>query len=237
MKRYVWENTFNTRDLGHTPTAAGDYIKCLSFIRSDAPCKITDEAKDFLLRNNIRTVIDLRGEKTSKAKPNAFTGDARFMAHNFPLSVNPKVPKSEEIFIENYYGMLENDDAICNIFHTMADAEGGVLFHCQAGKDRTGMIAALLLLLGGVADIDIIADYAISNAYLHEMAKAVKAIPKRIPDYLIYVRPEYMEAVLAYLRGKYGNIENYLLKKGILQVEIGKLKGKLMDKHIRTDVR
>lgn len=47
MQRYHWENTLNARDLGYTPTAAGKYIKFQRFIRSDAPCKITDEVKDF----------------------------------------------------------------------------------------------------------------------------------------------------------------------------------------------
>lgn len=228
MQRYSWENTFNARDLGHTPTTTGDYIKCLRFIRSDAPCKISDDVKDFLSGKNVRTIIDLRNEKIVKVSPNAFEGDTRFLTYNFSLSVNPKIPESEEDVIENYYRMLENDNAMFHIFHTMANSEGGILFHCQEGKDRTGIISALLLLLGDVADIDIIADYEISNAYLYEMTKVAKNIPNGIPDYLLYVRPEYMEAILTYLREKYGEVENYLLKKGILQIEIEKLKGKLL---------
>lgn len=70
----------------------------------------------------------------------------------------------------------------------MANAEGETLFHCQEGKDRTGVISILLLLLGDVADIDIIVDYEISNAYLYRMTKVAKTIPNCIPDYLLYIK-------------------------------------------------
>ncbi len=229
MQRYNWENTFNSRDLGYTPTATGRYIKFQRFIRSDAPCKIKNNVKDFLVDKNVKTVIDLRSENIVKINPNAFAEDVRFSTYNFPLSVNPKVPKSEEDVIENYYRMLENDEAIFQIFHTMAVSEGGIFFHCQEGKDRTGVISALLLLLGNVADIDIIADYEISNAYLYQMTQIAKNVPGGIPDFLLYIKAEYMDAVLSYLRDKYGAIEDYLLKKGILKTEIEMLKRKLLE--------
>ena len=68
------------------------------------------------------------------------------------------------------------------------------------GKDRTGVISALLLLLGNVADIDIIADYEISNAYLYQMTQIAKNVPGGIPDFLLYIKAEYMDAVLSYLQ-------------------------------------
>lgn len=58
MQRYNWGNTFNTRDLGYTPTVTGKYIKFQRFIRSDAPCKIEDGVKDFLVEKNVKTVIE-----------------------------------------------------------------------------------------------------------------------------------------------------------------------------------
>ena len=142
------------------------------------------------------------------------------------MSVDVKAANSENDVIENYCCMIENGTAIVNIFGAMANAAGGVLFHCQEGKDRTGIISALLLLLAGVSDIDIYADYEISNVYLYEMIKKAKTI---LPDHLLYVRPEYMENILKYLRETYGTIENYLLSKGIFETEIYKLKNKLLD--------
>lgn len=229
MQRYGWENTFNARDLGNTPTTTGRYIKFHRFIRSDAPCKISDDVKDFLAGKNIKTIIDLRNENIANISPNAFTDDTRFLTHNFPLAVNLKAPKSEEDVIENYYKMIENDKAIFNIFHTMANSEGGTLFHCQEGKDRTGLISALLLSLGDVSDIDIIADYEISNAYLYQMTKIAKTIPESIPDYILYIKSEYMENILTYLRDRYESTENYLLKKGVPLTDIVNLKKKLLD--------
>lgn len=156
-------------------------------------------------------------------------GDVRFLTYNFPSSVSPKEVKSEEDVIENYLRMIENDEAIFHIFNTMANSEDGILLHCQEGKDRTGVISALLLLLGDVADIDIIADYEISNAYLYQMTQIAKNVQGGIPAFLLYIKPGYMDAVLSYLRDKYGTVENYLLKKGILQTEIEMSKRKLLE--------
>ena len=226
MQRYNWFNTFNTRDLGYTPTMNGEYVKPQRLIRSDAPLTVSDDVKEFLIKHNIKTVIDLRSEKIANISPNAFVADSRFSCYNYPLSINAKAPNSENDVIENYYCMIENDKAIANIFGTIANATGGVLFHCQEGKDRTGIISGMLLLLAEVADIDIYADYEISNVYLYEMIKTAKTI---LPDYLLYLKPEYMENILVYLRGKYETIENYLLSKGISKTEIHKLKSKLLD--------
>lgn len=226
MQRYNWNNTFNTRDLGHTPTMNGKYIKPYRFIRSDAPLTVSEDVKEFMIKHDIKTVIDLRNEKIVGMSPNAFVSDNRFSCYNYPLSVNAKTPNSENDVIENYFRMIENETAIANIFGTLANSSGGVLFHCQEGKDRTGMISALLLLLAGVSDIDIYADYEISNIYLYEMIKKAKSI---LPDYLLYLKPEYMESILAYLKEKYQTVENYLLTKGISKTEICKLKSKLID--------
>ena len=226
MQRYNWKNTFNARDLGCTPTISGKYIKPQRFIRSDAPHTIDDDVKEFLIRNNIKTIIDLRSEKIANMNPNAFVSDIRFSCYNYPLAINANTPNSENDVIENYYHMIENDTAIANIFGAMANSTGGILFHCQEGKDRTGIIAALLLLLAGVSDIDIYADYERSNVYLYEMIKTAKGI---LPDYLLYVKPEYMEKVLTYFREKYETVENFLLLKGLSETEIHKLKSKLLD--------
>ena len=129
--------------------------------------------------------------------PNAFVSDCRFTCYNYPLSINAKVPNSENDVIENYYRMIENDRAIADIFVTMANSAGGILFHCQEGKDRTGIISALLLLLAGVSDIDIYADYEISNIYLYEMIQTAKGI---LPDYLLYLNTEYIANMLKFLR-------------------------------------
>lgn len=226
MQRYNWGNSFNTRDLGYTQTIDGKYIKPLRFIRSDALHSVSEDIIEFLIKNNIRTVIDLRTENIANLNPNVFVADSRFSCYNFPLSINAKPANSESDIIENYYHMIENDTAIANIFRTMANSIGGILFHCQEGKDRTGIISALLLLLAGVSDVDIYADYEISNVYLYEMIKTAKAV---LPDYLLRVKIEYMENVLEYLKEKYNTVENYLLLKGLSEKEIHKLKSKLLD--------
>jgi protein-tyrosine phosphatase len=185
MQRYNWTGTLNTRDLGGTPTTNGEYVKYQKFIRSDAPNKISNDIRDFLVDRDIKTIIDLRNENIGKRAPNAFFQNDRFQRYNFPLSINAKVPNSEGDFIENYYCMLENEIAIANIFKIMENSKSGVLFYCQEGKDRTGLIAAIILLLAEVSDIDIFADYEISNVYLYEMVKEItcKQVEWLLPIY------------------------------------------------------
>ena len=226
MQRYNWGNTFNTRDLGYTPTISGRIVRPLRFIRSDNPHTVSDDVKDFLIKNNITTIIDLRDKKIANTSPSAFVSDDRFSCYNCSLSINAKAPNSKNDVIENYCRMIENDTAIADVFRTMASSTGGVLFHCQEGKDRTGIVSALLLLLAGVSDIDVYADYEISNVYLYEMIKKAKAM---LPDYLLYLKIEYIERVLVYLRETYGTVENYLLSKGVAETEIHIIKSKLLD--------
>lgn len=123
MQRYNWTGTYNTRDIGNTPTVKGEIVQYGRFIRSDAPCKISDETKTFLDKENFKTIIDLRNKNVVSKNPNAFEKDSRFSCFNFPLSVNLEVTYSEDDVIKNYYDMLENQQAIKNIFHTMANSK------------------------------------------------------------------------------------------------------------------
>jgi len=104
----------------------------------------------------------------------------------------------------------------------------GVLYHCTAGKDRTGVISAILLSLVGASQCDILADYQISYAYT---IKLIRQLCKENPDFPAYIvepRIEYMEKFLELFNEKYGSSEKYLLEIGLTDLEIEKLKKKLL---------
>ena len=113
-------------------------------------------------------------------------------------------------------------------------APGGVLIHCLAGKDRTGIAVALLLGLVGVSDADIAADYALSEAALAaERVAALAAAPdEEARDRIARgydSRAETMLATLAHLRARHGGAEAYLAGAGLATADMQRIRERLID--------
>ena len=110
-----------------------------------------------------------------------------------------------------------------------ANSEGGVLYYCTAGKDRTGVISALLLLLAGASKSDILADYEISQEYLCNILKLICENNKDIDINIVTPKAEHMEKFLDMFHKKYNTIEEYLFQIGLSNDEIANLKNKLIN--------
>jgi protein tyrosine/serine phosphatase len=112
--------------------------------------------------------------------------------------------------------------------------EGGVLVHCHGGKDRTGIVVALLLSLAGVPRETIAEDYAMSearlepanSAWLDEQAR-IHGHPIERPHWM-YSRPEKMASLLAYLDQHYGGVEGYLAACGVTRAEMAQVREHLL---------
>jgi len=146
--RSLFKTTLNTRVL---PT--GD----LRFIRSDCPEHLSEEEIDWLRQNNIITVVDLREEKEYSRKPCCLEGTEGFIYHHLPVTGGGDTPESPEAVANVYVGML--DAQMDRIIDTIMNAGSNVLFFCGAGKDRTGVVSAVLLKKLGVDDQTILDDY------------------------------------------------------------------------------
>ncbi len=139
-------------------------------VRCDDPSRLTPASLLSVVDHGIRTVIDLRKPQEVAENPNPFTDhDPRLRYINISM-VDPAAPERPEVFrlVDNYTDSVDSyGDRIAQVMTEIATAHpGGVLIHCVAGKDRTGLISALLLRLVGVS-IDIAAeDYAISQVQL-----------------------------------------------------------------------
>jgi protein-tyrosine phosphatase len=200
-----WEGCGNVRDLGGLQTESGGETRAGAVVRSDNVCRLTPAGWRALHEHGVRTIIDLRADKELVEDP---PGDMPIE----PLRVSlfglldgeylreleeriQDLPPDERIR-ELYLDALERHrDSMARAVALVADApEGGVLVHCAAGKDRTGLVAALLLRLAGVRDDVIVEDYAASH-------------PVETP-------PSAMEAVLAALDERYGSVREYLLGGG-----------------------
>ena len=161
-------STSNTR-----PLPTGD----LRFIRSDCPDKLTDEEVNWLLHNHVTTVVDLREKKEYERKPCRLEKEAGFTFYHMPVTGGGDTPNSPEEVASSYLGML--DQQMDRIIQTILDAKSNVLYFCTAGKDRTGVVSAILLKKLGFDDQTIIEDYMKSKEnLLGFLTEYVKAHPR-----------------------------------------------------------
>ena len=142
------KSTLNTRAL---PT--GD----LRYIRSDFPGNLSDDEVLWLVNNNITTIVDLREEKEYKVKPCRLETEKGFTFFHMPVTGGGDTPSSPEAVAETYLGML--DAQMDTIISTIMNANTNVMYFCSAGKDRTGVVSAVMLKKLGYSDQVIVDDY------------------------------------------------------------------------------
>jgi protein-tyrosine phosphatase len=191
-----------------------------------------------LLEHGVRTVIDLRRTDELAVAPNVFTTATGVTYRHMSLLPDKRPVMDEpQSLLDMYRYMLdERQEQICLTLQLLG-APGGLpgVVHCTAGKDRTGVITALVLGLAGVPEETIIADYALSATYLSEpFREEVRqrvladgyAWEKFAP--LLGCPPEYMQATLQYLHERYGDIETYVQTIGLSAAEIATLRTTLV---------
>lgn len=223
MRRLLLSSTLNTRDLGGYPIDYGKATSYKVFLRSDVPVLVSDEDIEILLFNNITTIVDLRSDNEVHAKPCALKEHEKFKYHHCKLHGDGALPASSEAVPNSYFEMVDEQKTVVNTMRLFVQADGGVLYHCTAGKDRTGVISALLLLLAGVSKTDIIADYHISQVYLDSMLQQYCKTNNDVDINIITPKIEYMERFLDMFHQKYTSVEEYLSQAGLKHSEIMEL--------------
>lgn len=227
MRRIICANVNNMRDLGGYANREGKVIKFNRFIRSSLPYDMSDEEINYLLDNDIKTVIDLRNKDEVSRKRNCLD-KVEFDYYNVNLK-GDKCPEIESDIAAGYIMILENKETMSEVFHIIASCDGGVLFNCSAGKDRTGVVAMILLLLADVYDDDIIADYSVSYVYIREQIRKMHADNPDLPSFMGGSKLEYMEIALELFRKRFKNINNYMRYLGITRKEVNSIRDKLFD--------
>ncbi len=220
IRRLPLHGTDNTRDLGGYPVPGGYTVWGRTF-RSDAPVNLTSEDVELLRELGITTHIDLRTREEVERRPSAVSNLPGFRYHHVDLcACMQMMPDSEEGVAISYFEMTQQAEPMARIFRIIAGAEGGLLFHCAAGKDRTGVVAAILLMLAGAERQELWADYILTAAYMREpVLKFLKEDPD-IPAYIVTPRIEYIEAFLNRFQAAYVSAEAYLRSIGISAEEI-----------------
>jgi protein-tyrosine phosphatase len=238
-RRLDWEGVLNARDLGGYPAAGGRETRWGALVRSDSLALLTQAGREALVGYGVRTIVDLRLPEEVAGEPNPFAEpDHRGIAYCNLSFIDPAAAPPAEVttLAEDYKGMLDRyGRAVAEVMAAIADAgDGGVLVHCAAGKDRTGLISALLLGLLGVAPETIADDYALSAECLRprdeewlangpgERADREQALVRFAPT------RQVMLEVLDHLDQRYGGVEGYLLQAGVSAEDLDRLRARLL---------
>lgn len=221
------KTTQNTRDLGGYRTNTGIFIREEALLRSDVQNYPSEEDYNYLEKHKITTIIDMRGAKDVAKKPSGFAGKEGFEYYNFQIDEGSGVPESMEAVPVSYMN-IASAQSMPDVFRCIAKAKSGVMFNCTAGKDRTGVVAAILLFHAGVSDKDIIDNYVLTKEFGRER---LELIHKNFPDVdMNIVTPceMFMEEFLRLFREKYRDAENYFKSIGLNNEEIQMIRSKLV---------
>ncbi len=184
-------STRNTRAL---PTGT------LRYIRSDVPENLTAAEIQWLLDNQITTVVDLRSEEERSQRPSCLAAQSGFRYVPLPVAGGGSTPKSLEQLYTVYRQML--DETMVQIVDTIMNADSNTLYFCTAGKDRTGVVSAIILKRLGFGDEAVIEDYMMSKDNLMDMLTAYAGAHPEVDLDVIIPHRKNMERFLQYLRGE-----------------------------------
>ncbi len=218
--------TENTRDLGGYITRTGKQTRCESILRSDVQNYPSEEDIEFLKTKNITTIIDMRGQKDVDRKPSGFACRRDFEYYNFQISEGSGVPESVEAVPISYISIAKAK-AMPDVFKCIANAKTGVMFNCTAGKDRTGVVAAILLLHASVCDEDIIENYVLTKEYGKGRLELVHKNFPELDMNIVTPCKMFMEEFLRLFRAEFGDTDTYFRIIGLNDEEIKALRDKL----------
>jgi protein tyrosine/serine phosphatase len=243
-RHLAWEGCLNVRDLGGHSTEDGGTTRFGAIVRADSVRKLSEAGRSDLVGHGVKRIVDLRFDEELEADPpaelpvevvrvNLFGElDPEYGGHLDALA--RAAPSEAEATKVVYLDFLERFAAkFPAVLQTIADAPpGGVLVHCHGGKDRTGLVVALLLSLAGVPRDEVVEDYAISERNLAERQAAWEADAASEEDrarrrQIGLCPPEAMRGVLDELDRRYGGVREYLLAAGATEDELDRAVARL----------
>ncbi len=218
----------NFRDLGGYKTTTGKQVKWGKIYRSADISKLTDEDLKTLQELNIKMVCDLRGEQEVATAPDKLpVGTDRILLSAGSENVGAgasylKYLKSPAAADSMLMAMYTRTDHLGKKYKPMFDQllvlenDKSLMFHCTAGKDRTGVGAALILYALGVDESTIIQDYSLTNEFRKESNEqfvkmlASQGLSEQAARNLMAAKEEYIKAAFDSIKKQYGSIDNLL---------------------------
>jgi protein tyrosine/serine phosphatase len=233
-RRLELEGSWNFRDLGGYVGAGGRSVTWRRIFRADGLDRLTEADFVQVAALGLKTVVDLRtGDEVAKGK--MAIGDRDVSWHHLPmLDVLPPRESYDTAWVgpdqvsERYVQMMASAGENVATFLTVIADETSypLVYHCFAGKDRTGILTALVLGLLGVSDEDIAADYALSKLAMHRLLDWLRvqygedsAELESSAASIVAAEPETMVRFLDRFRSDFGSFDDYVA--GIGQPGVG----------------
>ena len=226
-KPLALQNAYNVRDIGYYRNRNGEKLKEGIFLRADSLNRLTMEDWLKLKQYGVVSIVDLRSPEECSRNPFDLKAAGEIFYHSVPLfdniQSNDGTQKLPQSLHDLYVQLLDNSSRqIAVVLRDFLEHKSGChLFNCTAGKDRTGVIAMLLLGLADVDEETIVADYSVSAENMEPVfAGQIQAMNKAgygAMSFLLKSEPEEMRQTLAHISQKYGSIRDYLT--GILSTE------------------
>lgn len=237
-----WPRCVNVRDLGGIRTLNGSLTRRRSLIRADTSSRLRPEGVEAARAYGVRTIVDLRSSEEVASDPVVLPGFVRDtdLIHYIHRPLERYIPEADTLVrearsrAEVYTIMLDFSTVmIADALRAVVEARpGGVVFHCQAGKDRTGILAALLLDLVGVDRDDIAADYVESQRRLWPLYEERLASATHASEQDAWFKPiclpETIQRLLDHVDAKYGGTERYLVSSGLTRADVTALRARLL---------
>ncbi len=230
----------NFREIGGYPGEDGKMIQWHRFVRASSTSRLSGEDIEFLKGYGVVADIDLRSPEEAEGSKDLLAGmdwvDYRILSlsgcrevHTDNLAYQSLTLSIAKLYVRD---MIEQHDAIRSIFEYIAHApKGCILFHCHAGKDRTGILAMLLMYLAGADHEDCMTNYEQSYSNLRRGNLRSHLVNSEDEDYaeFLFSRPDTILQCLRYIDAKYAGVFPYLLDCGISEADILKVKSRLLD--------
>jgi len=241
-REIVFESVSNFRDIGGYRTRDGYTVAWRRLFRSGELCNISRCDFDKLRGEiGIASVIDLRSDFEVKRRGVGLIGESNIKYYNVSFIPDGGEEKANERRYEKFTNMGEFyidlvgqkgfGRRIVEALEIISEPRNHPLvFHCAAGKDRTGILAAALLSILGVTDKEIKSDYCLSGPYIAEVIRRFKSqstMPddlKNLPDFFWEATPESIAQLLDALRNEYSSVLGYLEAQGASSSLFNRLK-------------
>jgi len=232
----------NFRDLGGYPAQAGMRLRWRRLFRSDALHGLTPEGADRVVAElGVGAIVDLRSTGEVGVDGRGALGDRPPIYHHLPLfdgplSVDPALANPLTL-ADRYFLIVEQaKQPIARVVTALAECSTPAVYHCTAGKDRTGLISAIVLGLLGVPDEFIVADYAATQENLDAIigrltrSEGYRDALDHLPPDTLHAKPATMRSLLDRLRDRYGSFRGYASDIGLTDALIGRLEESLLER-------
>jgi len=238
MHALALEGSANFRDLGGWPVASGGRLRRAWLFRSDALHRLTPTDLACLRGLGIATVVDLRSSHEVETEGRGPLAAPPTRYHHVPFFDERRdaasTPRGD--LAEIYFQMLRfAAKPIARALEALAASEAPAVFHCAAGKDRTGLLAAVLLSSLGVADEDVVEDYARTQAAMERVTARLREsdayayVFTELPPETLHARPETMRALLARARAEWGSLRAYARSAGAADSALAALAARMIE--------